>query len=257
MSRSPGNNKQSPTDRGAPVLRLTFWALALTLFAGAGQWAWAWVQRPDVMPLTRVAVDGKMTHLRRDQLEAVVTLAAWGNYLTVDIEKVRSAAVSLPWVERASVRRVWPDALVIHVEEREPFARWGEDALISRQGDVFRPETLEGVDMLPQIEGQEERGPEMIQRFGELQAAVGDLGGGLARLKQDARGGWTLWLHNGAEIVLGKEDSESRFDRVVWLLGRLGEDFARLERVDARYANGMAVRWKAAEEASPAAPAAG
>jgi len=257
VNRRSANDRQLRGNGGSVVVRLVLWVALVGVVAGAGHWAWGWVQRPDVMPLTRVAVDGKMTHLRRDQLEAVVTLAAWGNYLTVDIERVRAAAVSLPWVARASVRRVWPDALVIHVEEREPFARWGEEALISREGEIFRPESLEGVDALPLLEAQDDRGPEMIRRFKELQTVVGGVGLGLQHLKRDERGAWSLWLDNGTEIVLGKEDTDSRLHRVVWLLGRLGEDRGRLERVDVRYANGMAVRWKPAEEHSPDAQAAG
>lgn len=245
MSRRNAKAQQHAAGRAA--VRMVLWLVVLGGIAGAGHWGWRWMQRPDVMPLNRVAVNGEMAHLQRDQLEAVVSMAVWGNFLTVDIEKVRAAAVSLPWVERASVRRVWPDGLEIRVEEREPFARWGEAALINAQGEVFHPDSLEGLEDMPLLEGRDERGPEVISRYRSLRAVLSGAGEGLRRLRLDDRGGWSLWLGNGLEIVLGKEDTEARIDRVVWLLNQMGDETQQLERIDARYANGMAIRWKPAQ----------
>lgn len=231
--------------RAAARLLLTLTVIGA--LAGAGHWGWQWLQRTDVMPLSRVAVNGEMAHLQRDQLEAVVSMAVWGNFLTVDIDKVRTAALSLPWVERASVRRVWPDGLEIRVVERRPFARWGEAGLINAQGDVFYPASLEGMEKLPLLEGRDERSVEVLERYRSLSTLLSGVGAQLQRLRLDDRGGWRLWLGDGLEIVLGKEDTEARLDRVIWLLQQMSDELPRLERIDARYANGMAIRWKPVE----------
>lgn len=240
----------------ARVLRLAAVSLPLAVTGAAGYWSVVQLQRPDVFPLSRVVVDGELEHLRRDQLEAVVTLAVWGNYLTVDIEAVREAAESLPWVAAASVRRVWPDTLVIEVREREPFARWGDTALVNRRGEVFRPASLEGVDELPSLDGpDEEQGEEVVRRYKELQKALAVTGVSLARLRLDRRGGWNLWLDDGLEIALGGDSLAQRLERVILVLQLLGEERAHVARIDARYTSGMAVRWKDAAMAGP--PAAG
>ena len=36
---------------------------------------------------------------------------------------------ALPWVERADVRKQWPDTLEVQLQEHEPFAFWGQDRL--------------------------------------------------------------------------------------------------------------------------------
>ena len=238
----------------ARMLRIAALGVPLVIAGAAGHWCVGQLQRPDVLPLGRVVVDGELEHLRRDQLEAVVTLAVWGNYLTVDIEAVREAAESLPWVAAASVRRVWPDTLVIKVRERKPFALWGDGALVNRKGEVFRPSSLEGLEGLPHLEGpDEEDGPEVVRRYLDLQKALAVTGVSLSRLKLDRRGSWHLWLEDGTEIVLGGESMVQRLDRVILVLQLMGEERAQVARIDARYTSGIAVRWKEAAMAGPPA----
>ena len=244
MSGRGKKRKEAGRVRPAQVARL----LGLVVFAGTllagGNAAWSWFQRPDVMPLSRVIVDGEMEHLRRDQLEAVVALAVWGNYFTVDIDAVRKAAASLPWVASATVRRVWPDALVIRVQERTPFARWGDAALVNGRGEIFRPSSLEGMEELPLLEGPDGQGEAVVARYRELEPAFAELGWTLRQLRLDDRGGWHLRLGEGPEIALGKESVETRLARALHVLRVLGPDAGRLMRIDARYTSGLAVRWK-------------
>lgn len=218
--------------------------LALAAVVSAGHWSWTQLQRPELMPLKRVVVDGRLEHLRRDQLEAVVTLAVWGNYFTVDIDNVRRAARSLPWVASASVRRVWPDTLMINVKEREPFARWGEKALINREGEVFRPSSLDGVEDLPRLDGPDDMGLDVVEHFIGLKSAFGKAGYALWSLSLDERGGWRARITGDIEVVLGGDRMESRLGRVLKVLAALGTDAERIERIDGRYTSGLAIRWK-------------
>ena len=40
-----------------------------------------------------------------------------------DIKAARTRVLALPWVKEASVRRVYPDTLLVDIEEHAPFAR--------------------------------------------------------------------------------------------------------------------------------------
>ncbi len=230
------------------IARSVVLVTAVGAVVGGGHLFWTWIQRPDVMPLTRVAIDGELEHLRRDQLEAVVAMAVWGNYFTVDIDAVRRAADSLPWVGGAAVRRVWPDTLVIRVQERTPFARWGREALVNARGEVFRPSTLDGISDLPRLAGPDEQGLAVVKKYRELAPVFESLGWKVHELRLDDRGGWWLSFADGLEIVLGREALDVRLERALRILRLLGPDAARLARVDARYTSGLAVRWKPESE---------
>ena len=65
----------------------------------------------------------------------------------------------------------------------------------------------------------------------------------VARLELDARRAWHLTLASGLEVELGRHEIRTRLGRLVGLL--LGWDTTQLagvERIDLRYANGLAVR---------------
>ena len=52
-------------------------------------------------------------------------------------------------------------------------------------------------------------------------------------------------MTNGIEVALGRDQVEKRFDRFVTVYQRrLASRAAEVERIDARYTNGVAVQWK-------------
>ena len=60
----------------------------------------------------------------------------------------------MPWLKRVGVRRVWPDRLVIQFEEYQPVARWGDNGLMSKEGNIFYPDPLQDAfSDLPQLKG--------------------------------------------------------------------------------------------------------
>ena len=64
------------------------------------------------MPFKVVRIDGQLRYLDRLQIERAVDGEIRGNFFTVDVERVHRAARDLPWIDRVSVRRVWPQTLV-------------------------------------------------------------------------------------------------------------------------------------------------
>jgi cell division protein FtsQ len=62
-----------------------------------------------------------------DRLE----LDGWTSLIGFDAEAARERIDTLPWVEVAAVRKVYPHTLEVRVEEREPFALWQQGAELS------------------------------------------------------------------------------------------------------------------------------
>ena len=86
------------------------------LYAG-----YKWVARQPMFELRVVKVQGANEAPLRYVDAATVRSAALprirGNFFTADLSAVRTAFEMVPWVQRASVRREWPNKLVVSVDE--------------------------------------------------------------------------------------------------------------------------------------------
>lgn len=132
----------------------------------------------------------------------------------VDVDAARERIETLPWVQQASLRKIYPSTLKITIDERVPFAIWQHDQnlsvidasgrvigaangsygkllrLVGKGADTRADEALALVDAYPAIRDR-------------LRAAV---------LVSERR--WDLVLDNGVTIMLPEEEPRSALDRV-------------------------------------------
>jgi cell division protein FtsQ len=208
-------------------------ALACTL-AGAH-----WLLRSSLFPIRVVELRTPLQHASTAELQAVLARYAAGNFFAAPIDEVRAAAERLPWVRRASVRRVWPDRLEVTIEEHVAFARWGTEALVNVQGERF---SATSDAELPLFIGPPGTEAEIARRYSRFAQRLAPLGSPLERVVLSARHGWQLRLANGLQITLGR-DVDAAEERLAHFVDAYvpGGNF-RAEVVDLRYPNGFAVR---------------
>ncbi|ESX89820.1 MULTISPECIES: cell division protein FtsQ/DivIB [unclassified Mesorhizobium] len=174
-----------------------------------------------------------------DRLE----LDGWTSLIGFDAEAARERIDTLPWVEVAAVRKVYPHTLEVRVEEREPFALWQQGAelsVIERSGAVIAPFSGGKQALLPLIigTGAPAKAPDFvakIKKFPELAARVK----GYIRIGERR---WDLKLENGITIKL-PEDGE---DQAIADLVRMDHDNGLLTRdiaaVDMRISDRLVVQ---------------
>jgi cell division protein FtsQ len=221
------------------------WGLALVLFGGmaAGVNLLSDVLTdPRVLPIKHVRIDGALTNLDRRELEHAVADVVHGGFFTIDLKKVWSTARGLPWVGEVQVRRVWPDGLRLRVQERVAVARWGEDGLLTADGEIFRPSAPTIPQGLPRLSGDDDLAPEVLQTYRDVSQQLAPLGLALRELRRDPRGGWRLTLADGPVVAIGPDRLERSLRRFVRLYPELkARGPGRLLRVDLRYPHGLAV----------------
>lgn len=212
-------------------------ALAVLLAVAA---AAVYTARLPQFALREVRVAGELKHVTREQVEDVVRREVKGGFFTVNLGAARAAFERLPWVRGAKVRREWPARLDVVLEEHTPLARWGNEALVNTQGEVFRA-AFDGE--LPVFVGPEGSAREIAIQYRYFQRSLKAIGQAPVQVLVNARRAWQLKLGDGLTLELGREDIEARLARFVALhdrtIGRLGR---RVDYVDLRYANGFAVR---------------
>lgn len=214
----------------------------LVVVFGFGGW---WVLQPDTLPIKRVQVEGKFRYLsQKDVYDALGNLAS-GGFFNVDVRAVKRAAESLPWVDQASVRRVWPHTLRVEITEQIPLARWNNDKLVNVHGVLFQPALKSLPDNLPMFSGPAGTEKKVAEQFQYLSKQLASVGLAIRGLRLTDRRAWDLRLQNNVALVLGKTASDERMERFIAVYPRvLKEKVSQVQSVDMRYTNGFAVRWK-------------
>ena len=224
-------------------------AVMLACFA-SGVW---WISQRPMFTLRSVTVGSmygmELQHVNKLTLQAGVVGRIKGNFFTTNLEQVRAAFEAVPWVRRATVRREWPDQLIVEVEEHEALGTWGEDGrLLSVKGDVFTANLAEADEdhALPELDGPEGSEKEVLARFAELRAWFAPISLIPEKLSLSSRYAWTVKLDNGMTVALGREQDRTTLrTRVERLVGIFPQLTARLEggidTVDMRYQNGLAL----------------
>lgn len=226
--------------------------LAATLLAGLASGVWWLSQRP-MFTLRQVRIESlykiDLKHVNELTVRNSVLGRLRGNFFTTDLDQVRTTFEAVPWVRRATVRREWPDGLIVEVEEHEALGTWGEGRLLSVKGDVFTANLAEADDdhELPAFFGPAGSEKDVLARFSELRSWFAPVKLVPQELALSSRYAWTVKLDNGMSVELGREQDKNtvkaRVQRLVGvypqLVARLQE--GRIDTIDMRYPNGLAL----------------
>jgi len=228
--------------RQLTAVALVFALLALVL---AGWGATAWMVRQPVFALRQIVVTGSLSQVNPANLEAVVREELRGNFFTMQLADACTSLQRVPWVRSVALRRQWPNRLEIFVIEHAPLARWNDDALVDKEGEVF---VADYDGDLPQFTGPDGTAGEVTARFVEFGAALDRAGLAIGEIRLSARGGWELKTAMAPEltIALGRSEPGERLARFIDYyaksVGALTRAGARVEYADLRYRNGFAAR---------------
>lgn len=194
--------------------------------------------------ISAVRIGGSPRWVSRADLMRAIAGRLEGGFFLADIDAVRAAALEVDWVRDVSVRRVWPGELHLTVVEERPVARWANDGggLVTDRGTVLPEPEGARPEALPLLGGPVDAAPRLREGLRELSALLDGIGGGIARLDLSAAGNWTLRFADGVSLVFRGQEGVRRFAAFypVALEGRKGS----IERIDLRYPNGFAVRWR-------------
>jgi len=218
------------------------WLLAplfVVALAGSIWWLGGWHDARH-WPIRWLEVSGELERLTAAQVRAAVAQQARRGFFAVDVEKARAEVEALPWVERAAVSRHWPDALQISVSEQQAVARWKDNALVGRNGELFEVAGTGGMQGLTRLDGPEGRELEVFTRWQQMRASLASQGLEIRSVTVDPRGAWRLELASGLELLLGREEVSGRLERFLSVRSDLSK-LDRIDSIDLRYPNGLAL----------------
>ncbi len=225
-------------------VRLVGWLVAVALLALPVVGLFRGWFATSSWPVRTLSVTADYDHVSAARIRATVLPYIHNGFFATRLGDVRGALDRLPWVASASVRKRWPDALVITVRERHPFAHWNADALIDRHGRIFHVPQAQAVTGVPHLSGPEQRVHDVIAFYAHAHGTLASVGLEVTGVHLNRRGGWTLDLAGGGHVVVGRDQPDRRLARFISVYPQLaGTHKESFIYADLRYTDGFAVRW--------------
>ena len=217
-----------------------------------------WLSQRPVFTLKQVMIEPvqgqTLRHINKPTVRQQVLETVQGNFFSVRLESVKRGFESMPWVRHANVRRVWPNSLVVSIEEQSAFATWdGVDSqkLINRHGEIFSGRVTELPEdaRLLDFNGPDDSGKEVMRLYEKANAWFKPWNAEVTSLSLSDRYAWHVKLSNGMKLEFGRDEessdkslTEERVSRLFKYWPEVQEKWAnRIDAVDLRYANGFAV----------------
>ncbi|PID49607.1 MAG: cell division protein FtsQ [Proteobacteria bacterium] len=231
---------------GSPgFLRLATILASLMVLLGAALWLKVWISKPETLTIAQVQWEGDFRYYDLNELEALAKPYLATNLYLLKSQELERTLEAHDWVRDVSLRKLWPAQLIISVESQAPIAFWGSDRLLNRYGEIFYGSLPDKQGIIPLIYSPHDNGREMGERYVSLMQSLRGLGLEIIALTENERGAWQMKLRQGPVVLIGDKDQAKRIQRFkVGYERELQDTFSEIERIDLRYTNGFAVKWK-------------
>jgi cell division protein FtsQ len=166
---------------------------------------------------------------------AALDLDSARTLLSFDPRAAKIRIEQLPWVEKATIERIAPDAVDVLIAERAPFALWrdgGRHWLIDRRGRQLQPAPADVLPHLPRVSG--DGAPGEAAALTQLLAAYPAISRKIEVAERVAGRRWRLHMAGGSRVELPAEGALEALGR----LARLYElGLGGATRIDLRVAS--------------------
>lgn len=223
-----------------------------------------WVAQRPYFSIAQIQIEpmqaDTLNYVSSASVQATIAGQIKGNFFSLDLDDTRALIETVPWVRHASIRRVWPDALTIHIEEQQPLALWNENQMINTWGEAFSANQGELDDDadLPQLSGPESSERLVVQRYAEIARWFAPLNLRVQEVALSPRYAWDVMLSDGVHLSLGRDPAAdvadphgragalpfaARIERFVQAWPTLTQrlDGRAISNADLRYSNGFAI----------------
>jgi len=226
-------------------MRRSFQLLVL-VFTLAAIFAVGWLSTqknsPFYQPIKNYELVTPISQLTPVEIDKVIAPYLGDSFWDIPLTRIQADLIHLDWVEFAEIKRKWPNLLFISITEQIPVARWGENGLVNRSGEVFFPTSISGFENLVQLNASLEYSELVLKRFVNLQKELKTLGLIVASFSLTTEKVWKVAILNGPEIVIDELSYEDKLQRFMKAYPGLSKEMRNSARIyDLRYSNGFIV----------------
>lgn len=203
--------------------------------------------------LNGISIRGDILHHSATSLRESVVPNLKGNFYTISLSHTQRVFEVLPWISKASVKRVFPQQIEVVLVEHKAVAVWGardDSKMVNDSGVVFDSSIdNEESETLPQFLGPEGQSALVLNMYQHLGPIFMPLNLKLTKLELSERGSWHGVFEGGALIELGRgtvaivSDRAKRFAQTMGLVAsKFNRGSSALLYADLRHPDGYALR---------------
>ncbi len=223
-----------------------------TLFVGLLVFVFFQINFGVVLPIKKIRAQGEFVNVTEKMILDAISNDVDGGYFRVNVHNLKHKIEQLAWVKEASVRRVWPDSVVVTIEEQKAFAYWKDKGFLNQAGEYFEPKNIKSLK-LPVLIGPENLNIKVMNIYKIFKLKLEKIDLSIAEINLDDRRAIYLQLSNNIKISLGRIEYETRLMRFITAYKiNLKKYSNKIDYVDMRYTNGFSIKWKDNTQAADA-----
>jgi cell division protein FtsQ len=236
------------------VLPVAAAILVVVLVTAAGAAVYSWLGHSRLFSVRDIDMN-RCAYVTRDEVSGILSGVAQGNIWSLSSRDIGHRLRTHPWVRSVSVRKVFPDRLVVRIEERKPAAMVNLDALyyVDEEGTIFKRLTAYDPKNFPIVTGFS-RGEltardavtlQNLRKTLELLRCTesGVLRQNISEVHFDAQEGYTLVTRDsGLQLKIGMMDFREAMKRIEEAMPKLSSVGQARGIVDLKTAGRIYVR---------------
>lgn len=201
---------------------------------------------PNVWPIEKIAIIGEVEHVDQSQLVEILSAENAMGMLTIDLQNIRQKTLQMPWVKSVQIRKDWPDTLSFMFEEYQPIALINDSyltekgTLIKKDAYVYNQPVLKLVIDKMQIKEQGDLAL-LVKSIAEVRDSLASHQLIFEKMEISESNSWLITIDNKFVIKAGRKQQLQRIEKFLQVYAAI-ENKNKLESVDLRYSNGLAVK---------------
>jgi len=233
-----------------------------------------WLNKPGNFPFKEVELVNKLKYQDSKELQKVIVKATNNGFFSLELVQLRVQLLNeLPWIKSVSIRKIWPDKLLLDIIEYQPIARWSAlekdknlssgtafhigTPLLNPEGVIFSPVLSIAQELsfkrMVLLTGNSRNTSKVLSDCVQINKQLQLLDLAMQQCGMNSRRSWELKMLlktagkpiDGIAIKLGKEKIMIHLGRFIEVFsGQLKHYLSSVAAVDLRYANGFSIKWK-------------
>lgn len=195
-------------------------------------------------PIKTVKIVASFEHLDPNNIKNIVNPYTTSGFLNFNSAKLGQDLIDVPWIHSVSIQKIWPDQIIITLEEQKPVAFWNTNSLLNKDGKIFTPDLNNFTEKLPHLFGQDEDAKEILSAFFAMNQILLPLQYSITDLIVNNRHAVTITLNTGTKIILGEDDVLEKLRFFVRNYPKIQGAHKKASVINLCYHNGLAVRWE-------------